>query len=288
MNAQANLNLIEDVKAGVNEMIDATTAPAPKKAKRPAKPVKAEKPKAAEAEAAKPVRNAKPAKPEPVLFKGFALADGASPEAVETAAKKAQEALDAIKGSEAGLVGHYMTLGQFQSEAAPLFKSTKLYGEFLKAELPASQALDPALRSNCKWLFEALNAEGHEASDLLTVLGVNRIEDFKSGNPTVIRREYKAAKAEADKAAALKAKAEAEGVDVSEAEKLMKEEAEAQAKKDQAAAKRKLTSLEKKVKAFLMQHGDNEEMATEASDLIRGLIEANPKEQIAYLESIVG
>ena len=68
----------------------------------------------------------------------------------------------------------------------------------------------------------------------------------------------------------------------------MKEEAEAQAKKDQAAAKRKLTALEKKVKAFLMQHGDNEEMATEASDLIRGILETNPKEQMAYLESIIG
>jgi hypothetical protein len=30
------------------------------------------------------------------------------------------------------------------------------------------------------------------ASDLLTILGVNRIEDFKSANPTVIRREHEA------------------------------------------------------------------------------------------------
>ena len=50
------------------------------------------------------------------------------------------------------------------------------------------------MRSNCKWLYEALNVPGHESADLLLVLQVNRIEDYKSGNPTVIRRHYKDAK----------------------------------------------------------------------------------------------
>lgn len=179
-------------------------------------------------------------------------------------------------------------IGKGAAAIAPMFKSTKLYGQFLAKEIPASQSLDPALRSNCKWLYEALNVEGHEAADLLAVLKINRLEDFKSGNPTVIKREYKAAKAEADKKAKLTAKAEAEGVDESEAEKLLKDEAEAQAKKDQAAAKRKLTALEKKIVAFLMQQEAREDMAQEAADLVRGILEAASKDQLAFAESIVG
>lgn len=250
---------------------------AAKKAKRPVKPVKTEA-------TPKPERNVKP---EPVLYKTFELAEGVDPKAVEAAAKAAQVALDAITGTESKLVASYLALGQFQSEAAPMFKSSKLYGQFLKDELPASQSLDPALRSNCKWVYEAMNKEGNEASDILTVLEVNRIEDFKSGNPTVIRRTYKAAKAEADKTAKLQAKAEEAGVDVSEAEALMQSEAEAQAKKDQATAKRKLTALEKRIRTFLMQHDNIDDMADEATTLIREILDTEAKEQIAFLENTV-
>lgn len=282
MTAQLTLTAIE---SGMNDMIEATTIPAPKKVKRPAKPAKP-----AKAEA-KPIRNEKvkpEPKPEPVMFKGFEVKEGTNVAELEKATEDAKAALESIQRKDVDLLSSYLTFGGFQSEVSKEFKSTKLYGQFLAKEMPATQSLDPALRSNCKWLYEALNVEGHEASDLLTALNVNRLEDYKSGNPTVIKREYKAAKAEADKAAALKAKADAEGVDVSEAEKLMKEEAEAQAKKDQAQAKRKLTALEKKIAAFLQQNQNPAEQAEEASSLIRGILESSPKDQIAYIESIVG
>ena len=271
--------MIEDA---VNETIELVAEkPAPKKGKKPApkKPAKAK----AKAEP-KPEPEAKP---EPITYHGYELADGVDVKDIEVAVHNVAEALDKITGTEAQLVGSFLTLGEFQSEASKMFKSTKLYGEFLKAELPASQSLDPALRSNCKWLYEALNVADHESSDILSVLSVNRIEDFKSGNPTVIRRSYKAAKKDAEKAEVLKAKAEEAGVDVSEAEKLIEEEAVAQAKKDQAANKRRLTNMEKKVKAFLSQHKSVEDCAEEAALLIREILETPQKDQMSFVERTV-
>ena len=271
------------IAEAIETIVSTNATPKKATAKKATRPAKAAKPAKTEA-APKPVRNAKP---EPVLYKSFELAEGVDPKAVEAATKSAQEALDAITGTESKLVSSYLALGQFQAEAAPMFKSSKLYGQFVAAELPASQSLDPALRSNCKWLYEALNVSDHEGSDLLNLLEVNRIEDFKSGNPTVIRRTFKAAKAEAEKTAKLAAKAEEAGIDVSEAEALIQSEAEAQAKKDQAAAKRKLTALEKRIRAFLMQHDNIDDMADEATTLIREILDTEAKDQIAFLEQTV-
>jgi len=120
-----------------------------------------------------------------------------------------------------------------QSSVVDMFASKKVYGQYVAAKVPDSAFMDAALRSNCKWLWQALNKADHEASDLLTILGVNRIEDFKSANPTVIRREYREM-AEIVKA---QAKAEAEGKTIEELD------AESEAKEAEAKKKAEVEGL---------------------------------------------
>ncbi|MDO5647381.1 hypothetical protein, partial [Paracoccus sp. (in: a-proteobacteria)] len=138
--------------------------------------------------------------PEPVLVDGYEVKPGADPALIAAETASAVAASEAITRRDADLLTAYLDLGRFASSVAPLFRSTKIYGAYLADKIPASQSLDPALRSNCKWLWEALNVPAHDARDLLTVLGVNRLEDYKSQNPTVIRREYTAAQKAAEKA----------------------------------------------------------------------------------------
>jgi len=179
---------------------------------------------------AETVEEAVKAAKEKTLFHGFEVKDGTDLGELEELTAVTSEGLEAIHRKDKDLIGHYLHLGEFQSKASAFFISPKVYGQFLKDALPASQLLDAPLRSNCKWLWEALNKPEHEASDILTVLWLNRIEDYKSANPTVIRRDWKAASA----AAALHAEAEAEGMseeqlaEVKKAEKEAKAQAEAE------------------------------------------------------------
>jgi hypothetical protein len=172
----------------------------------------------------------KEVKPEPVVvtFEGYELAEGADHATVFKGYQDAAQALDAIGTKDKALVGSYLALGEFQSKVAPLFKSTKIYGQFLKDKLPASQSLDPALRSNCKWLFENM-------TDVLSVLKLNQIEDYKSANPTVIKRDFKAAQALAEKQAkAEELGTDVEGVEAQEKAQTEAEKAEAQRRLDDA------------------------------------------------------
>ena len=276
------------------EQLDGAIAEATKtegKAKTP--PKKAAKPKATtKAKAApKPKANPKgkgkekpeaPAKPDPVTFKGYELAEGETVKDVEDMVAIAEDALGAIESKDSDLLTCYLNFGGFQAQAAKMFKSTKLYGQFLKAELPASQRLDAALRSNCKWLWEALNVADHEASELLTVLGVNRIEDFKSGNPTVIKREFKAA---TKKAAALE-KAKAEGIEAGDEEATIKAVSEAEkaaAAKDEEKAVRAALRVAKKA---LSEHEDAADAVEEALDFIKEVLTRSKADAIEYLKSI--
>jgi hypothetical protein len=238
MNAVNTMNADETVEAiakGLDIVMD-TQEPAPKKtAKKASKVVE---PKITVSNSEKVVKAAN--KAAIVQFKAssgetYDLNAAADPKALKAAAAVASKALTAIGNKDADLLKHYMALGQFQSEAVKLFKSVKLYGMFLAKELPASQDLDSALRSNCKWLYEALNVEGAEGSDLLVVLGVNQLEDYKSKNPTVIKRDYKGAKKEAE----LAAMAEEAGKTVEELEDEANAIAEAEAEK----AKEKMQGL---------------------------------------------
>lgn len=282
MNAQMNLSIEADLIAaaiveGMNEMIEEPKAKAPKKASKP----KAEAP-AKESNKAK-AEKAKAEKPKPVLFKGAAgeyeLAADADAKALKAEADAAGKALKAIDKKDSDLLSHYLALGKFQSAAAKLFKSVKVYGQFLAAELPASQALDPALRSNCKWLYEALNVVGAEGSDILSVLQVNRIEDFKSKNPTVIRREYKAMKEEADKAKA----AEELGVSIEEAEEMEAKEAKAKAEADKA----KLVEMIKEFAESVMNHSDKEEASANLMDVLSEALMGKKKDAIEMMDSYI-
>ncbi|TGN55492.1 hypothetical protein E4L95_15010 [Paracoccus liaowanqingii] len=98
----------------------------------------------------------------------------------------------------------YLAFGEKSSELKRTLISTKLYGIELARRFPASQEMDPALRCNCTWLYEALNTPGHSEGDILKVLGITGIEDIcrKSGNPTRIKSLYRQAKAKAVKLAA--------------------------------------------------------------------------------------
>jgi hypothetical protein len=215
------------IQAAVNEAIEEmANQPTPEADKPKAGP----KPKADKPKAAPKPKAGKPApapKPEPLKVDGFEVKEGADLAFLSEATKLANEAIESITRKDADLLGQYLSLGMFQSSVVGMFASTKVYGQYVAAKVPASGSLDAALRSNCKWLYEALNKADHEASDLLAILGVNRIEDFKSANPTVIRREYKSL-AEISQT---KAKAEAEGKTV--------EELEAEAEAQEAEAKKK-------------------------------------------------
>jgi len=87
-----------------------------------------------------------------------------------------------------------LAFGRRASALGVEIASAKLLGKELARRYPASQQMDPALRSNCRWLAEALDDENHEASDILEVLGVMSIFEVGSENPTVIRRKYSKAK----------------------------------------------------------------------------------------------
>ncbi|MEM0353796.1 MAG: hypothetical protein QXM15_04745, partial [Archaeoglobaceae archaeon] len=172
-----------------------------------------------------------------VTVGGFELKSGlteSDARRIEELTQQAEAATSHIAAKDAETLSDYLAFGRFQSEVAPLFKSTKVYGQFLAANLPATQALDPALRSNCKWLYEALNKPDHEASDILIVLAKaegmetipNDLSGFRSKNPTVIRRLYKEAKTRLEK----ERKAAEEGIGVEELQALEKEAKKARAK----------------------------------------------------------
>lgn len=229
------------VVADLVEAIEETVTETPKKKAAPKKKPVAKKEETVEV-----------SKPEPVMFMGFEMKEGADTARADAAMKAAADACDAINRKDADLLGSYLALGEAAAEIAPMFKSTKLYGQALAKLAPASSALDPALRSNCKWLFAALNHADAEGSDLLSVLGVNRLEDFKSANPTVIKREYKNAVKKVQKAEALGVSADDEEA-LAAAEASAKEAAEAEAiadaKKTSAAFKRAMTAYGKALEA---------------------------------------
>jgi hypothetical protein len=230
---EITMSTAELIQDAVNEAIEEmATQPTPEADKPKAGPKpKADKPKAAPKSKAEPKPKAeKPApapKPEPITIDGFEVKEGADLVFLSEATKMANEAIESINRKDADLLGQYLSLGMFQSSVADMFASTKVYGQYVAAKVPASASLDAALRSNCKWLYEALNKEDHEAADILTILGVNHIENFKSANPTVIRREYKS-RAEI---AYAQAEAAAKGKTV--------EELEAEAEAEEAEAKKK-------------------------------------------------
>ena len=84
----------------------------------------------------------------------------------------------------------YLNLGRFISEARKEILSDKLLGQYVKAALPESKALQPSLRSNSKWLYEALNDKGSKGTDILEVSGVATMADYFTANPSTIRRKY--------------------------------------------------------------------------------------------------
>ena len=143
------------------------------------------------------------------------------------------------------MLGSFLALGEYQNKIAPLFASSKIYGQFLAEQVPNSQRLDAAVRSNCKWLWSALNDPTHDAADLLHILQVNRIEDYQaSQQPSVIRKHYKAAKKLLDKA-----KAAGLGEDATEEE--IKQAAEQVQQEQKAQAQEELKTLRDKIKTAI-------------------------------------
>lgn len=234
------MNAIElnELTTALNEVFAVTTeAPAkkaPKKSKAAPKPASEAKPEPAP-------------KPAPVLFHGFEVKDGVDVAALNADLEAMSNAVDQISRKDTDLLPAYLAIGKSASMIAPMFKSPKLYGQFLAKVVPASSSLDPAIRSNCKWLYEAINLEGHEASDLLSVLGVNRIEDYKSGNPSVIKRNYKDAKSKAE---ALE-KAKASGLEVEDADEAVKAMKEADKAEKEANEAKAAKAMKSAITAFV-------------------------------------
>lgn len=86
----------------------------------------------------------------------------------------------------------YIEIGKFISIMSKKFTSTKLFGQHLKKELPASQRLDASTRSDSKWLYEALYDPQHAAYGLLLpALGVASLDQVGVTHPSTIRRRYR-------------------------------------------------------------------------------------------------
>lgn len=272
MNAQNDLAL--DIANAVAAVVDTAAAPAAGPAKKKAKPVKP-----SNADTDKKAKVAAAA----IVFKGesgetYELSKDADPKALKSAAAVAIKALSAIGKKDADLLKHYLALGQFQSEASKLFKSSKLYGMFLAKEMPASQELDAALRSNCKWLHEALNVTGSDGSDILHILGVNQIDDYKSKNPTVIKRDYKSAKKDAE----LAAMAEEAGKSVEELEN----EANAVAEAEAEAAADKLKALIAEFAKNVLAKENKDEAEADLLDIMNEVFLGKKKDAIELLNSL--
>jgi len=100
----------------------------------------------------------------------------------------------------------YLNLGRFLSKAKPAFNNNKPFGQFIASVLPKSQELQSSLKSDAKWLYEALHKPGSPGGDILKVLELEDMANFKSANPSVIREEYRCALRLKEKSLALTAK----------------------------------------------------------------------------------
>jgi hypothetical protein len=67
--------------------------------------------------------------------------------------------------------------------------SSKHFGQWLRANAPALADMPSWYRSNCMWLYRASNAI--EVTDLFEILEISSLTEHHSGNPSVIRRDYR-------------------------------------------------------------------------------------------------
>lgn len=284
-------DILDAVTSGTDELLNTEDKPkaTKSKAKRPAKGKAKEEPK----EEPKEETPAEP-KPEPKMVGGVEVKDDADPEVIAKETEAAAAAFEKVANKDGELLESYLALGGFASKVSPMFASPKLYGQYLAKTIPASAKLDAALRSNCKWLWEALNLPDHEASDILSVLGgINDISSFKSQNPTVIKREY----AKAVKAKEAKEALKAEGKEVEDDEEAIKEVSKA-AKEAANAEMLKVVEamfakLGKDVERSKTKTKDDMasyfiEILGETQDVIGELLIGTKKQAIEEMERIAG
>lgn len=270
-------DMLEGIEAVMD--IDATET----KPKATPKPKAKTKPKVKPTPKPKTKAKAEPkAKPEPVTIGGFTLKPDADVRKVQAGTDTAKTAIEAISNKDADLLQSYLALGEFQSTVSVMFASTKVYGQYLAEAIPASQTLDPALRSNCKWLYEALNVLDHKNNDLLKVLDVNRIEDYKSANPTVIKRNY----SQAVKTQEAVAKADKLGIEADTDEEKVSAVAAKEKKANEAKTSRRIKKGLKRAQELAMQHKDNEGSTEELLVILERALIAGTSEALEYIESL--
>lgn len=190
--------------------------------------------------------------PEPVKQKptleGAELVEGADVEVITKATEEVTDAISKIGSKDSDLLDSYLALGKYAASISPMFNGPKQYGMYLAKKVPESAKLDAALRSNCKWLWQALNDPEHEGSDILVVLGgINDIASFKSANPTVIKREYQKAKKAKDAQKALKD----DGIDVEDAEEALATVSKAAKEAANAELVAKLTAMAERMEKVI-------------------------------------
>lgn len=102
-----------------------------------------------------------------------------------------------LKDNKASSLSALLLFGEQVSLLKQTVPSKKMRGVQIKKRFPPSYNMDEALRSNSVWLYDALNNPRREANNIFQVLDLQQIEDIytKKGNPTVIRRMYRDAKA---------------------------------------------------------------------------------------------
>ena len=217
----------------------------------------------AEKEAAAALKAAKiPAeKPAPKLFNGFEVKADADSDMIAREVDAAKVALSAINAKEADALLSYLVIGEVLSKVAPQFKSTKVYGQFITANLPEMLKLDSATRSNSKWLYE-------NQTDVLRKLGVNNLTD-RSGNPTVLRQMYR--QAEKDEAAGAVGKTAAE---IEAEEKAAKKAANAEL--DAIIAQGKLKAIE-----WIAAATDKKKAIAAAEQIIHAILADFDKKAVA-------
>lgn len=232
-------------------------------------------------------RTKEKAKPKTVTLSGgekIELRKKADLTLLEKETKAIGPQLSKIVKADADLLSDYLALGKFQSTVTRMFKSTKLAGLFIKDKLPEASKIDPAVRSNSKWLWEALNVDDHEASDILFILGgITKIGDYKSAHPSVIARHYKKAKTRVE---GLK-KASENKIDTSDEESALEKLSVLEAKNSAKKMARDRNAAVKNSVKYFIQQPDKECVISKLESVLKVMLkEKSVAKQLLYLQEL--
>lgn len=98
-----------------------------------------------------------------------------------------------LRRSHEGELRYYLKVGEAHDMLRSHTTSNRVLGQLIRSEAPDLLRLASPLRSDCGWLYRAVTRKKN--GDILSVLGVNHLEELNGSNPSYIRRLYRRRKA---------------------------------------------------------------------------------------------